>query len=96
MSPPDTSQQPLSGHMWLFDAALPPLLDGSYRLTVSSHITQGTLLDETLSRQRYFNVEGPRFSLDPGLVAGVFPPRGAHGPFADSLPQWVKQSLRTL
>jgi hypothetical protein len=89
MSPPDPSQQPPSGYMRLFDAALPPLLDGSYRLTVSSHITQAGLLDETLGRQRYFDVEGPRFSLDPGLVAGVFPPQGAHGPFADSLPQIV-------
>ncbi len=41
------------------------------------------------SRQRYFTVEGPRFTLDPSLVAGVFPPSGAHGPFADSLPQIV-------
>ena len=89
MSPPDTSQQPLSGHMWLFDAALPPLPDGSYRLTVSSHLSQPGLLDETLGRPRYFAVDGPRFSLDPGLVARVFPPRGAHGPFADTLPQIV-------
>ncbi|MGH9057698.1 MAG: hypothetical protein ACRDYY_17850 [Acidimicrobiales bacterium] len=89
MSPPNPSQQPPSGYMRLFDAALPPLLDGNYRLTVSSHITQTGLLDETLDRQRYFNVEGPRFTLDPGLVAGVFPPKGAHGPFADSLPQIV-------
>lgn len=89
MSPPDPSQQPPSGYMRLFDAALPPLLDGSYRLTVSSHVTQAGLLDKTLDRQRYFQVEGPRFGLDPGLVAGVFPPRGAHGPFADSLPQIV-------
>jgi hypothetical protein len=95
MSPPDPSQQPPSGYMRLFDAALPPLLDGSYRFTVSAHITQAGLLDETLDRQRYFNVEGPRFTLDPGLVAGVFPPRAAHGPFADSLPQIV-MNRRTL
>jgi hypothetical protein len=81
--------------MRLFDAALPPLPDGSYRLTVSSHITQGRLLDETLDRQRYFQVEGPRFSLDPGLVAGVFPPQGAHGPFPDKLPQ-IALNRRTL
>lgn len=95
MSPPDPSQQPQSGYIRLFDAAVPPLTDGSYRMTVSSHVTQTGLLDEQLDRQRYFDVDGPRFTLDPGLVAGVFPPKGAHGPFSDSLPQIVI-SRRTL
>ena len=49
----------------------------AYRITAGAHISQGTVLDETLDRQRFFNVEGPRFSLDPSLVAGVFPPHGA-------------------
>ena len=97
MSPPlPVPDQPLSGYMRLFDAAVPPLRDGSYRLTVSANVAQQStpahhdnLLDETLDRQRYFTVEGPRFTMDPGLVAGVFPPQGAHGPFADSLPQIV-------
>jgi hypothetical protein len=97
MSPPlPVPDQPQSGYMRLFDAAVPPLRDGSYRLTVSANVAQQStpahhdnLLDETLDRQRYFTVEGPRFTMDPGLVAGVFPPQGAHGPFADSLPQIV-------
>ncbi len=89
MSPLAPSQQPPSGYMRLLDAAVPPLTDGSYRVTVASQVTKTGLLDEQLDRQRYFNVEGPRFTLGPGLVAGVFPPQGAHGPFSDSLPQIV-------
>jgi hypothetical protein len=75
--------------MRLYDAAVPPLPDGSYRWTVSSRVQKAGTLDETLDRQRFFDVEGPRFSLDPSVVAGVFPPQGAHGPYADSLPQIV-------
>jgi hypothetical protein len=81
--------QPASGHMRLYDAAVPPLPDGSYRWTASSRVQKAGTLDETLDRQRFFDVAGPRFTLDPAVVAGVFPPQGAHGPYADSLPQIV-------
>jgi hypothetical protein len=85
---------PDPGSMRLYDAATPPLEDGTYRWTVKSELTKGPF-DGSLDRLRYFKVEGPRFSLDPSLVAGVFPPRASHGAYSESLPQIVL-SRRTL
>jgi hypothetical protein len=74
------------GYMVLYDYMVPPLEDGSYRMTVSTDVTvQGT--PQTLNaRQSFFNVDGPRFTLAPTEVAGVFPPRNGHGPFDDAIP----------
>ena len=88
------ADSPPSGSMRLYDAAIPPLKDGNYRWTVKSELTKGPF-DGSLDRLRYFNVEGPRFSLDPSLVAGVFPPRASHGAYSESLPQ-IALSRRTL
>jgi len=85
--PPAGSPQP--GHMVLYDAAIPPLEDGAYRWQVKSDLSNSKGFNEVLDRLRYFNVEGPRFSLDPSLVAGVFPPRASHGAYSESLPQVV-------
>jgi len=91
--PPADSPQP--GHMVLYDAAIPPLEDGAYRWQVKSDLSNSKGFHEVLDRLRYFNVDGPRFSLDPSLVAGVFPPRASHGAYSESVPQIVL-SRRTL
>ena len=93
MTPP----QPPKGNMVLWDHILPPLLDGSYRwLTetdVSYQIAQTDPTQPPVNETQnlpeaegYFNVEGPRFSLDASQIATVFPPKNGHGGFNESLP----------
>jgi len=86
---------PPPGNMYLYDNITPPLLDGSYRFNVATDTKiDGT--DQNLpGATNYFNVEGPRFTLSPALVAGVFPPRNGHGSFQENLPH-IALSRRTL
>lgn len=88
------SAQPPQGQMYLFDAATPPLDDGSYRLTTETDISYASN-DESFSIQSYFNIVGPRFTVPPAMVAGCFPPQNGHGAFQDDLPHIVL-SRRTL
>lgn len=74
------------GYMVLYDYMIPPLEDGSYRLTVSTDLTIEGSAQPLAARESYFNVDGPRFTLAPSEVAGVFPPRNGHGPFDDAVP----------
>jgi hypothetical protein len=85
--------QPPRGHMILYDRMDPPLPAGEYTLHVSTDVS---LAGATLPADvRHFNVEGPRFTLAPTEVAGVYPPRNARGAFVDALPQ-VTLGRRTL
>jgi hypothetical protein len=74
------------GYMVLSDYMIPPLEDGSYRMTVSTDVTIQATAQALTARQSFFNVDGPRFTLAPTEVAGVFPPRNGHGPFDDTIP----------
>ena len=93
MTPP----QPPKGNMVLWDHIFPPLLDGSYRWRTETDVsyqiaaqTQGQPPQNEAQNlpeaQGYFNVEGPRFSLDASQIATVFPPKNGHGGFNESLP----------
>jgi hypothetical protein len=85
---------PPKGCMYLFDFATPPLKPGSYRMHTSTDVTvQGK--PQPLADDRFFDVVGPRFTLAPTEVAGVFPPRNGHGPFSEALPQ-IAIKRRTL
>ena len=85
---------PPKGSMYLFDYADPPLPPGSYRVRAETDVTvKGTV--EQLEVDNYFDVVGPRFNLSPTEVAGVFPPRNGHGPYAEALAQ-VAIKRRTL
>src|SRR5579859_3613198 len=89
------SESPPPGNMYLYDNITPPLLDSSYRFNVATD-TQVDGNDENLpGATNYFNVEGPRFTLSPGLVAGVFPPRNGHGTFQENIPH-IALARRTL
>ena len=94
MTPPP---QPPKGNMVLWDHIFPPLLDGSYRWRTETDVTyqiaqqgQGqpplNQAQDLPEAQGYFNVEGPRFSLDASQIATVFPPKNGHGGFNESLP----------
>ncbi len=87
--------EPKVGEMILYDYIRPPLLGGEYRLRVDTDVKIG-VNDQPLDGQDcFFNVEGPRFSLAPSEVAGVFPPRNGHGSFDSALPH-VALGRRTL
>jgi hypothetical protein len=90
-----STPQPPKGQMVLFSSATPPLQDGSYQLTVATNVAYNAA-DHTadappgpMTQEHYFDVVGPRFSVPPSMVAGVFPPRNAHGAFQDDLPHIV-------
>src|SRR6266487_5088440 len=53
------------------------------------------MADPKIGEMIFFDVEGPRFSLSPSEVAGVFPPRSGHGPFDSALPH-IALGRRTL
>ena len=91
-----TPPQPPKGNMVLWDHIFPPLLDGSYRWRTETDVTyqiaqqgQGqpplNQAQDLPEAQGYFNVEGPRFSLDASQIATVFPPKNGHGGFNESL-----------
>ena len=86
---------PKPGEMILYDYARPPLLDGSYRMQVATDVTVGGSTVPLESKDAFFNVEGPRFTLAPNEVSAVFPPRNGHGAFHDALPH-VALGRRTL
>jgi len=90
---------PKVGEMILYDYIRPPLLAGEYRMRVETDVTitpQTTPVAQPLPGQDFFfDVEGPRFTLAPTEVAGVFPPRGGHGPFDSAIPH-IALGRRTL
>lgn len=99
-NPPD------KGQMYLYNNVTPPLMDNSYRWRVQTDVNyQVTPAPNPAppppppynlpEAQGYFDVEGPRFRLDPTEVAAVFPPRNGHGAFNESIPHVVLQR-RTL
>src|SRR5689334_400212 len=77
---------PKPGEMILYDDILPPLLDNSYRMSVETAVTISGAPQPLAPRDSFFNIEGPRFSLSPTEVGGVFPPRNGHGAFSETIP----------
>jgi len=80
--------------MYLYDDIQPATVDGLYKFTVSTDISWDTNV-ESAPIDRYLNIVGPRFSLDPTLVANVYPPRNEQNAYEDALPQ-AMLSRRTL
>ena len=86
---------PPRGSMYLYDAITPAAKDGVYKATVSSVVTfpvdvpPSAPQTQTLGLDRYFEIAGPRFSLQATDVANVYPPRNSVGAFHDALPQIV-------
>jgi len=69
----------------------PSLLDGDYVLAVSQQVQiDGTNQWTTApSSTLQFSVAGPRFSLDPGLIAAQFPPPKSAGEYFNVLPHVI-------
>lgn len=75
------------------DSHMPGVLDGDYRLTVKQGLSITAESDElspdSAARYLYFSVAGPRFSLDPSLIKGVFPPDKGVGRYSGVLPHII-------
>jgi len=84
----DPTPPPDQGQMRVYDRMTLPLLPGAHRLETQVAVAYdgGTA---TLQGERYFTVDGPRFTLSPDEVAGVLPPRNGSGAFSELLPQIV-------
>ena len=84
----DPTPPPAQGQMRVYDRMVLPLLPGAHRLQTSVVVAHdgGT---ETLPGERYFTVDGPRFTLSPDEVASLLPPRNGSGVFSELLPQIV-------
>lgn len=81
-------EDPPRGSMYLYDAITPAAKDGLYKANVASVVSYASE-ERTLSLDRYFEISGPRFSLQPTDVANVYPPRNGVGAFQSALPQIV-------
>lgn len=86
---------PRIGEMVLYDYIQPPLYAGEYRMSVETQVSVPSTNTPLPGQDFYFEVQGPRFSLAPNEVAGVYPPRNGHGPFDSALPH-VAFGRRTL
>src|SRR5206468_2391377 len=74
---------------------LPPLSAGRYRLDVATEVAVDGTAQSLDGQRAYFDIDGPRFTLAPNEVAGVFPPRNGHGPFDEAVAH-VALGRRTL
>jgi hypothetical protein len=79
------------GGIRFYDAYLPAIEDGDFRVELSQEITPlGTgAKAETYTTSQAFSVAGPRWSLPPEDVFSVFPAANAVGIFDRSLPHVV-------
>jgi hypothetical protein len=91
------------GDIQFFDNYLPPLIDGTYMITVQQeinevvdpqHNTTQPLAPPYVTPQ-YFQVQGPQFTLDASQVYSVYPPPNALADYSGTIPHIVLNS-RTL
>ncbi|PXY72124.1 MAG: hypothetical protein CXX81_21805 [Methanobacteriota archaeon] len=61
------------GQFKLYDRVIPPLYQGEYRVKMSQTLPSG-IPSASLSADRYFNITGPRWHLDPTAVHSMTPP----------------------
>ena len=76
--------EPKKGAMYLFDYVTPPLEPGPYRMEVSTTVGYDATT-KVLDDKKYFDVVGPRFSLDASEV-GTIDPRAIPGATGQARP----------
>ena len=86
---------PPVGSMYLYNRITAPLLDGSYHFNVQTDVKVEGSAEPLPAADNYFNIDGPRFSLPPAEVGGVFPPNNGHGDFSDTIAH-IALTRRTL
>ena len=91
------------GDIQFFDNYMPPLIDGTYKITVQQEINEvvdpqhNTMLAlaPPYVTEQYFQVQGPQFTLDASQVYSVYPPPNALADYRGTMPHIVLNS-RTL
>lgn len=76
------------GEIQFYQAILPPLPSGQYRMVVDQKVELKTETPE-YNQIRAFSIDGPRFTLQPGAVQQVFPPANLSGDYERALPHVV-------
>jgi hypothetical protein len=80
---------PIPGTIRFHQKCDPPLKAGKYSVDVRQRVNQLANREFTNAGGFSFTVGGPRFSLAPADIYCIYPPDGAAGDFADSLPHIV-------
>ena len=80
---------PIPGTIRFHQKCEPPLKGGKYTVEVRQTVKELANKDFSNAGAFSFAVGGPRFSLAPADIYCVYPPDGAAGDFADSLPHIV-------
>ena len=75
------------GLIQFFQACLPPLLPGEYRIDVEQTVREAR--PEPFRTGLDFSVAGPRFALNPADVYSVYPPANQAGAYGNTLPHIV-------
>jgi hypothetical protein len=78
------------GDIRFYDSIQPPLVAGQYKLTAKQEIKglkEGPV--NPYSADLPFEVNGPRFQIDPATIHMVFPPANQQGSYNDVLPNIV-------
>src|SRR5690349_19168066 len=68
---------------------LPTLKTGDYVLTLSQEVTIHGQDQPAVAETRRFQVQGPRYALDPADIQAVFPPDGSLGDHSAALPHVI-------
>jgi hypothetical protein len=90
------SDAPSIGGMRLYDAAIPDLTPGLYRIISGLNIAEGSVsLAAPADQHSFFRVIAPRFTLASGDISECFPPSGSKGAFGNNLPH-ISLGRRTL
>ncbi|HEY0323884.1 MAG TPA: hypothetical protein VGC66_23245 [Pyrinomonadaceae bacterium] len=78
------------GQIKFYDAIQPPLPSGNYVFHAEQQVTDPKGGKQyPYSSDQSFNVDGPRFQIDPSTIHMVFPPANQEGDYYDVLPNIV-------
>lgn len=81
---------PPVGKIRLYDAVIPELAAGRYRVTSELKVRVGAAdLPAPPAQQMHVQLDTPRFAIDPGEVVGRHPEIPSRGAFGDRLPHLV-------
>ncbi|HET7121656.1 MAG TPA: hypothetical protein VFI17_10490 [Solirubrobacterales bacterium] len=79
-------ETPPSGSIQFYDGFFPALSAGSKYTIAAKQSLPTSLRKEPYEATQEFEIEAPRFTLDPGVVETVFPPDRGNGEYDQELP----------
>lgn len=76
---------PTGQSIQFYDGYFPALGAGTYKITATQEVELASEKPKYATEQE-FEVEGPRFTLDPALAETVYPPEAGNGEYDEELP----------